>query len=105
MADVDNPKWEYLKALLDKVQGIQNAMEKKLNKPATAMDSGKVWTSKTATDWKGKLHDKVKAYNTAVGALDDELAAMLAATPRKCSPEEAERWRRQVDSYNRSSRY
>ncbi|GAA4064166.1 hypothetical protein ACIBH1_02550 [Nonomuraea sp. NPDC050663] len=105
MAEVDNPKWEYLKNLLDKVHAIQGAMDKKLNKPANAMDSGKVWTSKTATEWKGHLHDRVKAYNGAVGALDDEVSAMLSATPRKCSQEEADRWHQQVNSYNRTSRY
>ncbi|WP_084963680.1 hypothetical protein [Thermoactinospora rubra] len=105
MGDVDNPKYEYLKNLQERVHKIQGEMEKKLNKPAAAMDSGKVWTSKTATAWKGRLDENVRAYNTALGALDDELSAVLASTPRKCSQEEADKWYRELNAYNRTMRF
>lgn len=105
MADVDNPKYDYLKNLQTQVQTIQTEMAKKLDKPAVNMESGQVWTSKTATAWKGKLNENVKTYNSALNSLDDEVAAMLSATPRKCSQKEADDWYAQMNSYNRTRRF
>lgn len=105
MAEVDNPKHAYLKGLLTRVQEIQGQLQKKLDKPNTNMASGKVWTSKTATAWKGTLGEKTGAYNSAVNALDDELTGMLERTPPKCSQAEADAWHREQNSYNRSQRF
>lgn len=105
MAEVDNPKHAYLKGLLTRVQEIQGQLQKKLDKPTSNMESGKVWTSKTATAWKGTLGEKTGAYNGAVNALDDELSAMLERTPAKCSQEEADAWYREQNNYNRTQRF
>lgn len=105
MAEVDNPKYDYLKNLQSTVQQLQSEMAKKLDKPATNMESGQVWTSKTATAWKGKLNENVKTYNSALNSLDDDVSAMLSATPRKCSQKEADAWYAQLNSYNRQRRF
>lgn len=105
MADVDNPKYTFLKNLQDKVHQIQADMSKKMDKPTTNMESGNVWTSKTATKWKGELGGNAKAYNTALNNLDGELSNLLAGTPKKCSQAEADKWYAEQNSYNRNRRF
>lgn len=79
-------------------------MQKKLDKPNANMESGKVWSSKTATAWKSTLGEKSGAYNSAVKALDGVVSDELEHTPRKCSQAEADAWYQEVGAYNRNKR-
>ncbi|GAA0409497.1 hypothetical protein GCM10009530_72410 [Microbispora corallina] len=92
MAEVTNPLHTHLTQLLTRVQRIQDELKAKMDNPTQNMAGGKVWTSTAATEWSGHLTGQCGAYNSAVNSLDDELVAMLARTPQKCSPEEAKLW-------------
>ncbi|MEW9527002.1 hypothetical protein [Microbispora sp. NPDC049125] len=96
MAEVTNPLHTHLTQLLSRVQRIQDELTAKLDKPTQNMAGGAVWTSSTAKDWSNRLSSQCNAYNGAVNGLDDELAAMIARTPQKCSPEEARIWRAEL---------
>jgi leucyl aminopeptidase (aminopeptidase T) len=93
VAEVTNPLHTFLTNLLARVHKVQDELSKKMDKPTGNMASGKVWTSPTAKDWGGRLTDQCTAYNSGVGGLSEELAAMLSRTPKTCSEGEAKQWR------------
>jgi hypothetical protein len=96
VAEVTNPLHSHLTQLLTRVQKIQDELRTKLDNPTTNMAGGKVWTSPTAKLWGDRLAGQRSTYNNAGSRLDDELVAMLARTPEKCSPEEAKLWRAEL---------
>jgi hypothetical protein len=92
VAEVTNPLHTYLTQLLTQVQRIQNELNTKMDNPTSNMAGGKVWTSATAKEWGTRLTGQCNAYNSALNSLDDDLIAMIARTPDKCSPAEAKLW-------------
>jgi hypothetical protein len=91
---VPNPKYQDLESLKGRVQSTAPAMREALDTPARDMGGGKVWVGTTADAFAGEVTGRKRRLSTLVQGILDEMDAELRATPRECTPEEAEGYRR-----------
>lgn len=93
-ATVPHPLHTYLLTLQKSVRAVQQKMAGKLDRPGNNFAAGNVWLGPTADSWGTQLSAKRVGYKNDLAKLDAVVSAKLAATPVKCTVEEAQRWER-----------
>jgi hypothetical protein len=95
---VPNPEYQDLENLRNRIQRAAPLMRGALDTPAENMGGGRVWVGTTADAFSREVTGRKRRLDTLVQGILDAMDAELRATPRECTPEEA-------DSYNRTRRY
>lgn len=90
---VTNPRYAYLRRLLQQVQHIQSQIQGQLRAPTEAMAGGEVWIGPKATDFKNALIFETNKYNRAIADLGTRVQEELNRTPEKCSAADVKLWR------------
>jgi hypothetical protein len=95
-ASVPHPLHTYLVNLQKSVRAVQQKMAGKLDRPGNNFAAGNVWLGPTADSWGTKFSGKRVSYKNELARLEAVVSAKLAATPVKCTVEEAQRWERSL---------
>ncbi|GAB3947685.1 hypothetical protein GCM10029976_077420 [Kribbella albertanoniae] len=96
MGNVPHPLRTYLLELQKSVQGVQQQLTGKLDRPHKNFAAGNIWAGPTADRWGTRLSDQRTSYNTELNRLGNEVAERLAKTPATCTEEEATDWKRRL---------
>jgi hypothetical protein len=95
-ASVPHPLHTYLVNLQKSVRAVQQKVAGKLDRPGNNFAAGNVWLGPTADSWGTTFSSQRVSYKNELARLEAVVSAKLAATPVKCTVEEAQRWERRL---------